>query len=1265
MKNESPVSYMTSPTVSTIVRPISMLLLFSFVAAVCAACLESSCTSAADCNTCASAVPHTVFATYNITFGCTGGNCVPLYPSNATQAAIVKSACNDVGSLCCFDEVNNATDLAVCQQKTCLVTTGCLPIGRCAIPDTTDYRDDLSFCCNDDGGCPASNSSCSVYHCGSRNCVASDTYAGCCEGPADCPTASGARCLVGACVPRVAPLTGKVCATGIDKNCVCTSNLDCDDGITCTTNTCNTLTNRCTATYFSGAGGSSCCSSAALAPGQCASDDQCLEVLGCGASEVVANASLTFLPKFNCLTANATLQGCCPNAGTCAALQVESASPCVASTCGFSDFTCNVQTSYVATTPAVETLPCCKDTLQCEPTEDAVRCNYLRCNTPEDQVLSPAPSQFFTCSRITVTDCSETAFIDTNVAVTTPMLADNCTWACSTPQSNVVNLRAKLTNPAAGLNFRSPLYHYFIEVHVMNPVPALNGTVQAITLVGLSPFLPPSRTVSPALFALISATETGAYYKQRFAIAVGQTMPIYPNEELTLGIAIRFRTNATALTAINVVVSVTPFEICTPTLLPGQVTGTGGEPCVNPTDIGNQLPRPPVFSPTLTLRFSSGNCSPLCSSVGATTAVPSPASSPTPAVSTTATTTTTTTLATATPAPTVASTVSGLVFRDTSGDGFTNVPPEVPVSNVRFYLESSTNASDVRTTTSNSEGVYTFTSIPVAPYIVRVLNDTIPFGFRPTIIPGTLARRNRFQQSLQTPLLVGAQSGIDLGLAPVPPCTRRPPPSGSTGGLLVEFDASATSCYQCATLLKLRSKCSPNKCANLNRQFVTVEADVSNLGASPLGHDSLTLRLNSIGVGPLEDDNRPYVCAEAFSVTRLNAYELNSVASSGVASMASISFGWNTLAVGAKVVRVQAQFVYCSADPVSHFNITAEIRDSSCAADIVAWNRCDQTIDIRQCQATLARSVPACSGCPPTPPPITLPIGRTTLPPSTLALTAATYCLDALCVNTQTFANFGCPSDTTDLMAQCSAAVNRGGLMHQFTISNPFGADPSEEGMVVVSFQRNATDNEQLVCGERFGDHLPIKVLVEAPGLPGVQLLNTEESARDQTASFAYALPSLMPNTQIRITLVSYECSAHALASSATARIASTRCNDDLPQCTATAAPSFANFADSCQRYSLTGCEEAVVGVEAPGFGAAPPLDASRSGVASATPYFIVAVIFCLIVGCTCAAYAAFSRRRIRQSRVETADETPILPVPTIPAPATVTHRMPMRRGFE
>jgi len=413
----------------------------------------------------------------------------------------------------------------------------------------------------------------------------------------------------------------------------------------------------------------------------------------------------------------------------------------------------------------------------------------------------------------------------------------------------------------------------------------------------------------------------------------------------------------------------------------------------------------------------------------------------------------------------------------------------------------------------------------------------------------------------------------------------------------------------------------------MTRQFITVEATVSNSAPIPLGFNTLVLRLNSIGVGPLDADSRPYVCAEALDVEATNAYALKNSAISQ-SGMASISYGWHSISVGVDVVKVRSQFVYCSNDVITDFNITAEILSDSCIRTIREWNMCDPSIDIRPCQATLKQSVPPCSGCPPTPSPApTGPaVGRHTEPiePTDLIITANPYCFEPLCVNSQTFVDLGC-SNATAAMEQCSAAVNRGEVLHQVVVLNPAFRPPSETGIVVVRYQRNAVNDEQLVCGDRFGGRMPIYVIVDSPDQNQTFLVDKHESAIHQTVEFTIAFPSIPPSQAILISLVSFECSAYPLNATVTARLITDRCTDET-LCTKTFAPM--PSLSTCVRYRTRGCTETIDGEVQPDFGAGDASSKAAEIGDQVAPYIIIAAIFLLLICGFCAVLYAIRRRR-------------------------------------
>lgn len=1212
-----------------------MFVLITCISLVRAICLTSGCVDSSSCSTCRTDATHDIWQRFSVNFVCNSllGSCTPDFSTGNASALVIQTECRQRSSSCCVPD-DGAASLTTCDAKTCLVHTGCTATGQCNITSSTLYRANRENCCTTDSGCPASlATSCVFETCQAFNCVNQTRFNGCCDNAtATCPSLGGSSCTRSACVPDPINIGYGVCRSGIDANCVCTSNLDCDDGTICSTNTCNTLTNRCTSTFFASSGGSSCCQSATTAPFSCSNGDLCREILGCRAVPEVVNSSLSFLPTFGCVVQAAQSVGCCTSSSQCATFQSNTGSPCVSATCGFGDNSCNTPTSYLSTV-SNETLPCCKDSLDCEPTgADSSRCNYLRCNTPE--FLAPQPVTYFTCTRQQLPlTCVASNVITTNAETTAPTVAGNCTWTCGQPGSNVIRLRSKLKNPSSGPNFASPLYLYNVTVRINNFAPVLPGIISAVTLVPVAPYFPATRFIGAGLFVITQpSNETASYYKQEFSLS--SQMPIYPDEELTVEITITLRVNATLLTSLSVQLDVEPYDICTPELALGGVPAVDGTPCSIASlpplgHLGNILCRTKVMGAPLVINFP-GTCSTPCSVVGTTTTT----KAPTPTTTSTKPTTVPTTSAvtnTFTGAP--GTVVSGVVFLDTNGDGVTNTPVEPTVPNVRIYLQSFTNASDVRTTTSNSVGEYFFATRP-STFFLRVLNSTIPFGYQPTVVLSYDENRRANQyfasnlSSVVVPSFVDfSLVGFDLGLARVPPCNRRVPPSGPTGGLLVEFDSVQTSCVACPSLIKLRSKCTPSKCGGLmTRQLLDVEATISNTGPLEVGFGSLLLRLNSIGVGPLEADSRSYVCAEAFDVNATNAQALDSVSSTSASALAQISYGWTTLPVGNKVARVRAQFLYCAHDAITYFNVTAEVVSGACIETIRSWNRCDQTIDIRTCQATLNRTVPTCAGCPLTTA-NTLHPTATTLSPSLLNLNVQPYCFNPLCVNTNTFTQLGC-SNLTEAAARCTSALNRGQVLHQATVSNPPSALTSEDGSLRITYARNSVADEQLLCGDKFSDHLPVFLVLNTSLANGTLLVEREENALDQTLEVVIYIPALPPAGRVLVSLVSFECSDYPLNATFTARLVTERCNDEA-LCFKTAPPMTSLTPPACIRYRATGCSETIEGERAKDFGIEGEGEAGDTDGAW-WPYVVAGLIFVLIIGCACFLLFALRRRRVQ-----------------------------------
>lgn len=1213
---------------STNLRMICFAIFVLFVSLASSLCLTSGCTLNSQCNTCAQAATHTIWQEYDVSFTCnsTTTSCMPNFNSGNASASVIMAACRVRTSSCCVFDDGVAPNQLVCDSKTCLVNNGCIAVGQCDVPSATNYRPVRANCCNSDSGCPATPTLCNPEICISNSCIPTLRFPNCCDGPSQCPSSSSVACLKSACLPDEFHPGFNACQIGIDNQCSCSSNADCDDGSICSTNVCDILTNKCTATYFSSSGGSSCCANDAGAPVTCSTGNVCRNILGCRAETVAVNSSLSFLPTFSCIARNEQDIGCCSASSQCSALQSSSGSPCVAPVCNFADNTCNIQPNYFSNV-VNETLPCCKDSIDCEPTgQDGPRCQYLKCNSPLFQAT--IEQTFFTCAleQLPIT-CQEDGVIETNVVTTSMAIDGNCSWACGQPNTNIIKLDAKITNPSSGPNFASPLYLYNVTVKVSNFAPLLSGIISSISLLPVSPYQPPTRFLSPALFVITQPhTEAGNTYRQKFSLADPTSMPIYPDEELTVQIIITLRTNATALTAMHVFLEVNPYDICTPTLVAGGIPGTDGTPCNTNADIGNILPRTTAGTANMVISFP-GTCSTPCSIIGTTTS------------SSSLLTTTTTKVTTTTPSPTLTlapspavSAASGVAFYDTNGNGFTNVPPEPVVPNIRINAQSASNASDSYSTLTNAAGQYTFSVVPTTPYYLYVVSSTLPYNYQPTIVVNNnlSPRKNQFDattlRTITRPSGANYQ-GLDLGLVVIPPCVRASPPPGPTGQLQLRFNTLETSCIECGSLIKLRSRCSPVKCSGLmTRQFITVEATVSNTAPVTLGFGTLVLRLNSLGVGPLDSDVRPYVCAEALDVNSTNAYVLrnNAVSQSG---LASISYGWKSIVTGIDVVTVRAQFVYCAHDAITNFNITAEILSDSCINTIREWNMCKPSIDIRTCQSTLKQAVPPCSGCPPTPSPApTGPaIGHTVPIESTnLVMLANPYCFEPLCVNSQTFVNLGC-QNITEAMAQCSAAVNRGEVLHQVVVVNPPFTSPSEPGSVIVRYQRNAIDDEQLVCGEKFGNRMPVYVIIDSPVQNQTFLVDRHESALHQTVEFTVAFPSIPPSKSLMISLVSFECSAYALNATVTARLVTDRCTDET-----TCTKQFAQMPSlsDCVRYRSQGCTETIDGVVQSNFGANDSDDDDDEVEDTAAPYIIIAVILLLLIVGFCVVLVVMRRRR-------------------------------------
>lgn len=1201
-----------------------VFVLLSLVGCVRATCATSGCISNANCTTCAAVATHTVWQQFAVSFTCDlmSGSCTPNLASGNASVATINSTCHALTSTCCFP--GDAS--SVCDSKTCLVNSGCGEVGQCVIPSATNYRGSLVNCCNSDSDCPQDVTSCTANLCSLRSCQQTQKFSGCCATDSDCSTNGTAACLRAVCLPDATHAPLKACTSGIDTNCACTSNADCDDGSICSTNTCG-LDQRCTATFFASSGGASCCGSASTASQTCSNGDVCRSILGCNSDVVEVTPSLSVLPAFTCVVEQTRGIGCCTSFSDCQTLATNTSSPCVAPTCSFSSNTCNINTHY---TVGNTTLPCCHDSTNCEPTgQSGSRCTFLSCQNPE--FLATNPLEYSTCTRTTIGSCASTDVVTSNAAPTQPSVDGNCTWTCGQPGANKVNLRAKLTNPSSGAHSAVPQYTYFVAVRVLNNAPVIDRIVNSITIVPVS-YTPPTRLISAGLFSIEQdATDVAGTYTQVFTLT--SAMPIYPDETLTVEISVTFNANASTLTSTDIALDVIPYDICTIPLTVNHVPGTNGTPCAVPQlppsgDLGNILLRTPVLGTPRTVTFP-GTCPALCASLSTsstTTSTSFGTPSPTPVP--------TTTTATVTTATGAVGQAGGQAFFDLNFDGFYQPPTEPVAKNLRFLLHNPANNSVVASTNTDANGVYTFTSIPPF-YFISVVNATIPFQYQPTAVPNPFTtgppHNVFFATTLKTFDYSAGSANIDFGLIPLPPCSRATPPSTPAPGIDVEFSADATTCMQCSSFVMLRSKCTPRRCAGLmTRQFIDVHATVSNNGPMILGADSIDLRLNSIGVGTSAADQRSYVCAEAFSIDATGAYPLDSGSQAVVTTptskgLASAAFGWKTLPRGTDVVSVHAQFIYCTNDVITHFNITAELTDAHCIAQVQAWNRCNSTIDIRGCQATLSSTVPPCAGCPTTPaPPSTRP-RETTLPESELVLSVQPYCFNPLCVNTRTFDDLRCHNRSA-VEAQCATALNRGEVLYQAVVTNPSSAPPSEPGSLVVSYQRHAVDNEQLVCGRRFSedDAMPIQVIIDSPQPNKTKIFDKKENSQTQTVDFSVAFPSLLPGQQFIVSLIAFECSAFPLNVTFAARLDTDRCRDDA-FCVKTA-PSMPSLT-SCVRYRTTGCTSDVAGVVAHGLGII-EADDSDAGT-SLWPYLIAGILFILIVLITIFVILRLRRRNI------------------------------------
>jgi len=1218
------------------------MILFFFLESARAICMASGCISDANCTTCKFTATHTVWQAFDVSFTCDVGStsCTPNLASANSSVGTVQLACENPQNLCCLP----GDPSSVCDSKTCLVNGGCLTLGECDAPNPNNFRPSLTQCCNFDSDCPQSVTSCDLHTCVARSCIATKKFDSCCATSFDCLINSTIACLAASCVPDDTHPGLSTCVTGIDANCVCSSNNDCNDQSVCTTNVCG-LNLRCTSTFFASSGGATCCENDAGAPVSCATGDVCRNVLGCNDSPTTV-MGLTLLPSFTCNVVDERPNGCCTQFSDCQNLVSSTSSPCLLPSCDFSTSLCDIKSSYVHIST---TLPCCHDSFDCEPLgQTGSRCVFLSCNNPEVKTVNAL--EYYTCTPTTIASCSSSDVVVTNAATTLPALAGNCTWTCGQPGTNVVNVLARLTNPSSGPNTKVPLYTYYLFVRVNNNVPALTGIIHSITMIPKK-YIPSTRSLNPGLFAIEDeSTEVFGTYNQKFTLT--SLMPIYPDETLEVEISITFNINATTLASTDIALDVLPYDICTVPLTTNPLSGgTNGTPCaiqlLPPAgDLGNILLRPRVPGPSLTIAFPA-QCPTLCDSLVTSASTTSAATGP----STPASTSSPTPAPPATTLPTVAGHASGQAFFDLTGDGINRVPVDPIAKNIRFILHDALNISNTMSTNTDANGVYTFTSLPVNPFYISVLASTIPYGHQPSVVPSGLIPHNWFQAAtLRTANFFPGDihlGNVDLGLVLIPPCDRAIPPTTPTGRISLAFQSSATSCISCASLMMLRSKCTPNRCANLmTRQFVDVFATVSNSAPVPLGADSVVLRLNSIGVGSATTDVRPYSCAEVFAIDNVGAYPLDTGSSvvTNANSLASVGFGWKTLPVGTDVVRVHAQFTICAHDIVTHFNVTAELSNSACIDTIVQWNRCNQTIDIRPCQATLARRFPPCAGCPPTPAPPTTHPHATTLPESELILSAQPYCFSPLCVNSQTFVDLRCPN-VTAVEAQCATAVNRGEVLYQAVVVNPTNAPPSESGRLVFHYQRHAVAHEQLVCGSRFEGNgvMPILVLIH-PSSNSTVLVEEVDDPHTQTIDFTVPFPSLAPGAEFIVSMIAFECSAHPLNVTFTAALDTLRCRDN--RFCAKIAPPMTSLS-SCVHYRATGCTETVVGVVSRGFGISLGDGDSSRDSSAMWPYIIAAFLFFFILLVTIIVLArvrnrtdtAFFKQRIALRNTEASAE--------------------------
>jgi len=1256
-------------------RALILIALAALVGASCpvddAGVLGVGCTSNDNCSSCAIAplMQTSIWFDYGVEFVCKAGRCYPDLSSGNASSANIAKACAASLDLCCVPGVNASAALAMCNKKTCGVLDSssgsvCSAVGQCTLARPFAYRNDSLSCCRVDSDCePRAPDDCFTSVCRAGQCTTRVKFDGCCQTTSQCALSTSlaaARCARSLCVPQRAsfadPMPLSACVFGIDANCTCAVDGDCNDMNDCTIDRCDFNTHRCTNAFNPVAGGSQCCSGGTAAYTQCINGDPCTEIIGCNDAPLVDAVGNVLLPPLTCRTLDQRPTGCCTAPRDCSALRSATQSPCISSTCDASAGNmCDLNTQFTDASLGLS-LPCCRDSTDCESGQQADVCEYYHCLSP--LMVGVAPVDYFKCSLSRVPGCvtGEVTPPPSNAFIDAPTIPSNlgCSWVCGIPGQNEFSVRASISNPSLGAHPPAPLYNYFIQIVLNNYEPQLPGKlVDSIVLQPLYPFYPPTRYFPSDAFENTGGPIDQSNFSATLVYGV-RNVPLYPDDVLKMQATVVLNAvAAAALTRLDFSFVLVPADVCSQALF-GTAPGIDGTKCAGPSDVGKLIVRALLPSAPLVITFDDDVCPPVCATPLA--APTPPTTPPTGAPIATLTAPVTPPSAHATVAP-VAGAVSGMAFFDAVGDGVF-ISTDAGVPNLLLTLSGFIDTSVVLTTRTDANGYFQFAGVNQSLlFQVSVSNSTLPYRHIPgPVLPNCPSGQvcNAFNaDTLATDQrsLAAHQYTVYLGLVIAPACQPvTPPTTGGTGGLLVAVETHTHwDCTTCATnQYAPGSRCSPQRCADSRiRQSLTVTVNVDNPSGRTLKFNMLTVSLAAVGFDA--HTLVPLDCAEAFDAgIQGDAFVVDTQRQRRNVH-AAFSYGWNELPAGVATLFFSVQFVFCAnadADALTFANVTAEIEDFACAAIIANWTRCDPTIDVRKCYSSSAGFLRPCYGCPATPapmPPATDADDAAPVP-TQLHLAVTALCANPLCVNNNTFAALHCDggggggdddattTTTAAAMAQCSAAVNRGEALYRVEVANPSTAPSAEPVALRVTYTRHAaTPGDALLCTNAFGkQHMPVYLAID-PSVNGTSVVERHEDAARQTLQFTVVAPALEPGQALIVTLVTFECSLYPLNVTFDVRLESLRCTPDalcnvtlhapMPTLDATARHG------ACTRFRETGCFASNVDDLVAGFGVAPPRDPPNDGEHRYLPYVIFGLLLALILAATIT-YGVVRRRR-------------------------------------